>query len=212
MTSTVECNEIAENLGSNLENRSVSVGAFNQDLLALSLNPDYLAVAVGPDMLQGYRKSHGSAGDDLPPFKVFTPRDQKDPKVLKGLSDKLAALSNFLARHIPQGDLFLGAMILDIPVGEALRLKQAPGSNEMWLYRKLMGLVDKRIDYKNMDKAMVYLKALLMAATTEQLLQVFNHHDAARVFAYQVTGNPAILNSMEKEHLLANILQSDIGL
>ncbi len=212
LTSIVECNEIAQNLGGNLENRSVSVGAFNQDLLTLSLNPDYLAVAVGPDILQGYRESHGFAGDDLPPFEVFTHRDQKDPKVLKGLSDKLAALADFLGKHIPQGDLFLGAMILDIPVGEALRLKQAHGSDEMWLHRKLMGLVDKRIDYKDMDKAIVYLKALLMAATTEQLLQVCNHHDAARVFAYQVTGNYAILNNMENEHLLANILQSDIGL
>jgi len=212
LTSTFECSAITQNLGSNLEERSVSVGAFCQDLLALSMNPDYLAVAFGPDMLQGYRESHGPASDDLPPFEIFTSRDQKDPKVLKGLSEKLPALSDFLAKHIPQGDLFLGAMTLDIPVGEALRLKQTHGNDELWLHRKLMGLVDKRIDYKDLDKAMVYLKALLMAATTEQLLQVCNHHDAARVFGYQVTGNSAILNDMENEHLLSNILQSDIGL
>jgi hypothetical protein len=213
LVSLAECTGISSRVGEFLESSSVNLTRFQTMLETLCHNPSYLSIAMGADMLMHYLEDEVDRdGDRTSKRATYMDGDEDDVELLSGLSKKLSVLSKFLSESVANGDVYLGAMILELKAGPALQAKDEIGGDELWIQRTLIREINSKKAHNRLSKAVIYLKAMLMYASPEQVVSVCDISDDARRFGYNLTRNTVLLDRIKSESALSETLEQDLGL
>jgi hypothetical protein len=90
-------------------------------------------------------------------------------------------------------------------------IRESYEGEEVWVQKALLKSILQKYDRIQFCMPLMYLSAMLLASTADQVVSVCDVNDETRKLGYELTGNAALLENMS-EKTVAGILEDDLRL